>query len=300
MGFISDFLNRIVVALLKGISLLPFPAIYVLSDFLAVVLQYIVRYRSKVIRENLTKAFPDKNEAEIRRITRNFYVHFCDIFLETAKAWSMKREDFEKRIEFSGVEFMNELAGQGKSVIGLGMHFSNWEWSSFSETVLIHHSLVIYNPVRNNPRLEKFLKSMRERWGAETIPVHKSARTVIDFHQLDRPTCLGLVGDQRPPFITKFWTTFMNQEACFNSGPEKIASRTNQPVVFILPEKLRRGYYRLRFIPLIMDPSSVSQEEIMLTYIRTMEKYIREKPEYYLWSHNRWKQKRPDDYLLYS
>jgi Kdo2-lipid IVA lauroyltransferase/acyltransferase len=295
----SDFLNRLVVFLLKGISKLPFPLIYGLSDFISVILQYGIKYRLKVILDNLRKAFPEKDEAEIRRIVRAFYVHFCDIFLETAKAWSMSKQDFEKRVSFTGLEYMNQLAAEGKSVIALAMHFNNWEWTSYSQVFLQHRYLVIYNPVRNNDRLEAFLTGMRERWGAETIPVHKSARTVIDFHKLEKPTCLGLVGDQRPPFITKFWTTFLNQEACFNSGPEKIAYRTNQPVVFALPEKVKRGYYRIHFIPLISTPASMSQEEIMLTYIRTMEKYIREAPEYYLWSHKRWKQQRPDNYPLY-
>ena len=296
----SSFTNTLVVAFLKGLSKLPFPVLYALSDFLSIVLQYGVGYRRKVVETNIRKAFPEKGEKEIRRIMRAFYVHFCDITLETAKAWSMSREDFDKRVVVKGAEEMNRLCGEGKSVVLVAMHHNNWEWTSYSQLFLKHKYLVIYNPVRNNPQLEDFLLQMRERWGAKTIPVDKSARTVIDFNRLNIPVCLGLVADQRPPFVTKFWTTFMNQEACFNQGPEKIAQRTNQPVFFALMSKLKRGHYELSFIPLIYSPAELTNEEIMLKYIRAMEEYIRDAPEYYLWSHNRWKQQRPEGVKLYK
>jgi len=295
----TSLLNTLVVAFLKGLSRLPFPVLYALSDFLSVVLQYGVGYRRKVIEDNLRKSFPEKDDKEIHRIIRAFYVHFCDITLETAKAWSMSREDFEKRVVVKGTEEMNRLSDEGKSVVLLAMHHNNWEWTSYSQLFLKHRYLVIYNPVRNNSQLEDFLLEMRERWGAKTIAVDKSARTVLDFHRLKIPVCLALVADQRPPFVTKFWTTFMNQEACFNQGPEKIAQRTNQPVFFALMTKLKRGHYELSFIPLIYNPAELTHEEIMLKYIRAMEEYIREAPEYYLWSHKRWKQQRPDGIRLY-
>jgi Kdo2-lipid IVA lauroyltransferase/acyltransferase len=295
----STIINTIIIGSLKGLSLLPFWIIYSLSDFLSVILQYVVGYRRKVIRENMRRAFPEKSEKEIRRLMRRFYVHFCDISLETAKAWSMTREDFAKRVTIKGTEEMNRLAGEGKSVVLLAMHYNNWEWSSITQAYLKHQYLVVYNPVRGNPKFEEYLLAMREKFGAKTIPFHKSARTLVDFHRMKIPICLALGGDQRPPIITPFWTTFLNQEACFNSGPEKIAKRTNQPVFFFLTRKVKRGHYEIEFIPLIEKPSELSHEDILLTYVRTMEKYIMEAPEYYLWSHKRWKQKRPEGYELY-
>jgi Kdo2-lipid IVA lauroyltransferase/acyltransferase len=296
----GDILNIIILSLLKGLSRLPFFILYGLADVLAVILHYGIGYRRKVIEENLRRSFPEKEDREIRRMVKAFYRHFCDISLETAKAWSMTREDFEKRLIIRGTDEMNRLCREGKSVILLAMHYNNWEWTAYTQTKLEHKYLVVYNPVRGNPRFEQYLLQMREKWGAQTIPVHKSVRTIMDFNKMNIPVCLGLVGDQRPPYITKFWTTFLNQEACFNLGPEKIAQRTNQPVFFCLPKKIKRGYYEISFVPLIENPASMSQEDIMLTYVRTMEKYIREAPEYYLWSHKRWKQQRPEDYLLYG
>jgi KDO2-lipid IV(A) lauroyltransferase len=179
------------------------------------------------------------------------------------------------------------------------MHYNNWEWSVTSQKVIKHEILMIYNPLRNNPQFEKYLMYIRERWGLKSVPIHKSARAAMDFHNGKIPVLLFLAADQRPATITHFWTTFMNQEACFYSGPEKIAKRTNQPVFFHLTRKIKRGHYEVSFIPLIENPAEMKEEDILLTYVRTMEKYIREEPAYYLWSHKRWKQKRPENMPLY-
>ena len=292
-------LHTIGIFLLKGISWLPFWMIYGLSDLMAFILRYVIGYRRKVILDNLRHAFPEYGEKEISRLMWRFYRHFSDITLESLKGYSMSREAFSKRIIFRGVEEMNALAERGKSVVVLGFHYNNWEWSGFGQVYLKHKYLVVYNPMRGNPRFEEYLLKIRERWGALTIPVHKSARTLLESDRSQLPVALVLAGDQRPPFITRFWTTFMNQEACFNQGAGKIAMKTNQPVFFHLTRKIRRGYYEVSFIPLIMDPSQSSEQEILLAYVRTMEKYIREDPAYYLWSHKRWKQERPGDYQLY-
>lgn len=296
----STLLNKILIALLIAVSKLPFQALYALSDFMAVLLQYIFKYRRKVIHDNLVKAFPEKSESEIRQIMKTFYRHFCDITLESVKAWSMTGEEFESRNTYRGLEDLNRCFDQGKSVILLGMHYNNWEWSAYAQVKVKHTFLVVYNPVRGNQMFEDFILKMREKWGSRTIPVHKSARTVMEFHKLQVPICLALAADQRPPVVTRFWVKFLNQEACFHLGPEKIAQRTNQPIYFHLTRKIARGKYETSFIPMIEEPAGVSSEIIMTTYVRMMEKYIREAPEYYLWSHKRWKQVRPDGYPLYG
>jgi KDO2-lipid IV(A) lauroyltransferase len=287
------------ICLLKLISYLPFPVLYGLSGIFSFILQYVVRYRKEVITANLRLAFPEYNDKQIAVIVRKFYRHFGDITLETVKGYSLSREEFSRRITFRGVDLMNDYAEKGKSVILLGMHYNNWEWSGFGQLYLKHQYLVVYNPVRGNPRFEEYLLAIRERWGAQTIPVHKSSRKALEFSQRAIPVTLALVADQRPADVTRFWTTFLNQEACFYQGPEKIARKSNQPVFFHLTRKIKRGHYEVSFIPLFENPAEVSEQEILIRYVRTMEKYIREEPAYYLWSHKRWKQKRPEGYAIY-
>ncbi len=294
----KSILHTTGILILKGMAFLPFWIVYGLSDFLAFLLRYVVRYRKKVIFGNLRNSFPEFSETEIRRLAWKFYRHFADITLESVKGYGMTRADFDARMVFKGLEEMNALAEQGKSVLLLGFHYNNWEWSGFAQIYLKHRYLVVYNPMRGNPQFEEYLLGIRRRWGAETIPVHKSARATLEFDRKQEPVALVLAADQRPPAITRFWASFMNQEASFNQGPGKIAKKTNQPVFLHLTRKISRGHYEVSFIPLIMDPREVSEEEIMLTYVRAMERYIREEPAWYLWSHRRWKQQRPDGYAM--
>ena len=295
----KSLLRSVGIFLLKGISYFPFWFIYGLSDIFALLLRHVVRYRKKVITTNLRNSFPEYSDKEIQKLAGKFYRHFADITLETIKGYSMSRKSFDRRIVFRGVEEMNALADEGRSILLLGFHYNNWEWSGFTQTYMKHKYLVVYNPMRNNPQFEEYLLGIRERWGAQTIPVNKSARASLEFDRKQQPVALALGADQRPPVITRFWTTFLNQETCFNQGPERIARKTNQPVFLHFTRKLRRGYYEVSFIPLFMDPSGVPEQEFLLSYVKTMEKVIREEPAYYLWSHKRWKQQRPEDYPLY-
>lgn len=292
--------NAIGIFFLKALSYLPFWFLYGLSDIFSLALFHIIKYRREVVLINLRLSFPEKSEKEIYEIARVFYRHLADMILETIKGYSMSWESFTKRITFVGIEKMNEYYDKGKSIVLLGMHYNNWEWSATIQRLMKHKSLLLYDPVRGNPQFEKYLLYIRERWGAEYIPVNKSARIVLDFHNRKIPAALGLGADQRPATITRLWTVFLNQEACFVPGPEKIVRKANNPVFFQLIRKKKRGHYEMSVIPLIENPADLTEEEILLTYIRTMEKYIREKPEYYLWSHRRWKQKRPAEYPLFN
>lgn len=297
-GKIGKGLNYLGIQILKAVSLLPFWLLYGISDILALFLQYTIRYRKEVINNNIRNSFPEKSDDEVQTVVRKFYRHFSDLIIETIKGYRMSLKDFRKRITFHGIEKMDDYFQQGRSILLFGMHYNNWEWSAFIPKVAKHQYLGVYYPIRGNPLFEEFMLEVRERWGGKTIPIHKSARSALEFHHDQIPVVLCLVADQRPPLITRFWTIFLNQETCFYSGPEKIAHKTNQPVFFHLTRKIKRGFYEVSFVPLISNPAEVNEEDIMLKYARTMEKYISEAPEYYLWSHRRWKQKRPSDYPL--
>ena len=146
--------------------------------------------------------------------------------------------------------------------------------------------------------MEHFLKGTRERFGAATVPMNQSARAVIRYEQENQPTCMFLAADQTPPQRSHFWTIFLNQETAFFSGPERIAIKTKQPIFFHYTEKVARGKYHVEVVELFPEPEKVAPDTILLTYVDIIEKIIRKKPEYWLWSHRRWKHKRPDDVAL--
>ena len=292
-GFLKKNLNKLLVQFLYLLSLLPFGILYAVSDILYVFIRYVFRYRYKVVRENLEFAFPEKSKKEKNRIANKFYSHFTDLMMETLKLNTISQEQINKRIRFEGIDLLNDYYKKGRGIIVFAMHHNNWEWCSSMMTSVKHQGLMLYNPIRGNQAMEKFLLHSRERWGGRCVPVHLSARVTLEFHQKKIPTGIWLGADQTPPATSKFWTVFLNREAPFFSGPEKIASKTNQPVFFQHMTKLKRGHYIARFIPLIEKPAEMDQKEILLTYVAKMEEIIRQEPEYYLWSHRRWKHTRP-------
>ncbi|MGQ7870569.1 lysophospholipid acyltransferase family protein [Sunxiuqinia sp. sy24] len=287
-------LNKILIALLVALSFLPFSVLFGISDFIYFLLFHVTGYRKKVVYSNLRNAFPEKSEKEIDDIARKFYRHLSDLGVEAIKLQSISEKELDKRITVSGIEKTEEYFRQQKSIILLGMHFNNWEWSASLQRLSKHQLIMVYNPVRNNKEMERYILNMRERFGAISVPVHKSARTAMQFDQTERPGCIWLGADQTPAPTTKFWTQFLNQETPFFSGPEKIASKTNQPVFLHYVRKLSRGKYEVNFIELFPEPAKEKPDDILLTYIDRMEEIIQETPEFWLWSHRRWKHKRPE------
>lgn len=293
-SFFRRIINKLLVGMLITLSYLPFWIIYRISDVLYLFMRFIFRYRWNVITTNLKNSFPEKTEEEISRIRSRFYRHFCDLILESVKMYSMSWEEMSKRIRFVNTEPAKRYFENNQSIIIFGFHHNNWEWCSSIQSQLKHVILMIYNPIRGNEAMEKFLLHAREKWGGECVPVHKTMRTLIQFNANKRLTGLWLAADQTPNSNSKFWTIFLNQETPFFSGPEKIAHSTNQPVVFQHLKKTGRGQYEAEYTVLFEKPAEIEPKEILLTYIRKSEEIIRQEPEYYLWSHRRWKHKRPE------
>ena len=287
-------INRILVFFLTLVSWLPFPVIYFLSDLFYLLVKYGIKYRRKVIVENLTCAFPEKTAKEIQKLTNRYYRHFCDLSLEVIKLHSMSEKNIDKRVVFKGTDLMERIFDENKNMIVLAMHHNNWEWGSLVHRKTRYTGIMVYDPIRGNQAFEQFLVRSRTRFGGVCVPVHKAARTTAELNKLGKPTALWLGADQAPPANSKFWTIFLNREAPFFSGPEKIAIKTNQPVFFHHVRKIKLGHYEISYVPLFMTPQHCKPNEIMLEYVRKMEEAISEQPEFYLWSHRRWKHKRPE------
>jgi len=293
-------LDRLVVVLCKLTARLPFWVIFGLADIFYVFIYYIVRYRRKTVHENLTRSFPEKSPKEIRSITKKFYHHLSDLGLETIKYSHMTEKQIDGRLKILNPEIFEPFYQQKKSVILLAMHHNNWEWCGSMQRFIKAKFLVVYNPVRKNKALERFILTSRERFGARSIPVNHSIRTALEFNNGKQIGMLILAADQTPPSNAQFWTTFLNQETAFFSGPMKISVKTNQPVFLQHTRKTGRARYEVFYHLLIVDPSAVKPEEILLTYVRKIEEIIQAEPEYWLWSHRRWKHKRPANIELYE
>lgn len=293
-NFISNFRNQLIVLLLKGISLLPFGVLYVLSDFFFILNKYIIKYRYRVTTENLQCAFPEKPQEEIQGIRDKFYRHFCDISLESIKLHSLSQKQMEKRVKFKGTDLLNKYARKGEGVVLLAYHYNNWECGSYLQSKVDHRFLMVYNKMRNNVSMDNFLLHSRERWGGRAVQMGRAAKTAFHYKRSGVPALLVLLADQSALASSQAWCTFLNREAAFFTGPEKIAHKTNQPVFVQHIRKLERGKYEFEYVLIVEEPAKVKANHVLLAYVREMEKTIKYEPEYYLWSHRRWKHTRPE------
>lgn len=278
--------------LLKVFGLAPFWLMYFFADLLYVINYYFIRYRKKTVLTNLRNSFPEKSEKEIQRISKAFYHHLSDLFFETIKAYQASEETLRKRFQYKNPELMDELYQQGKSVALLSGHYANWEWTIAMPKYIRHQVNGIYRPMRNK-EFDQYMKKVRSRFGGYLIPAKTSLRTMIGFEQSGVLSSTYYLTDQTALTDTKYWMKFLNQEAPIFPGPEKVASRFQQAVVFMDIQKVSRGYYEVEFTKLFDDASQTGEFEVTRAHTRFLEEIIRKRPEHWLWSHKRWKHKRP-------
>jgi len=271
------------------LSILPFRVLYILSDMLFPVIYYLVAYRKKVVLDNLRNAFPEKSEQEIKSIARKFYRHFMDVVLEIFKMRTVSPRKLRNRIHYGNPELLQKYYDQNRGVMAMSAHYNNWEWTSACAEWGPHHPIVIYKPL-NNKYFDRFVKKARERHGVEMVAMRETLRRVIKDQREGNLVLYGLISDQSPIWQeTQYWTTFLNQHTAMLTGAEKLAVRTGLPVVYFSMRKIKRGHYIIDLIPLSEEHNNIGNNEITDKFVRVMEEKIRENPEYWLWTHRRWK-----------
>lgn len=276
------------------LSFLPFGLLYAFADLLYYLLYYVLRYRRRVVRENLLHSFPDKTLDEIEQIEREFYHNLGDLFVEMYKGWHMKEKEIRRRCVFINSELPESYYRQGKSVICVLGHYGNWEWMAsyalWLKTNVRFYTL--YKPIHNRV-MDRMMFQIRSHFGAIPIPKNDVLRTLVKDYREGRIFMAGFIGDQTPSKSNShFWTEFLNQETPVLLGTEKIATKFNIPVVTIFVRKPRRGYYEIEFRKVCEAPNELKPGELTLRHTRMLEEQIQAVPAYWLWSHKRWKHKR--------
>ena len=279
--------------MLWGVSFLPLPLMYLVTDVLFVILFYGVHYRRKVVDMNLRNSFPEKSEEERKGIARKYYRHLCDTFAEFYKLWHISEDEIKRRCVMVNVDVPHRYFEQGRSVIAFSGHYGNWEMMYSYKLWEKNVELVpIYKPIHNKV-FDRMTCKIRSRFGATPLAKADTLRVMLRNQQEGKITMTGFIGDQTPNRRSlHFWTRFLNQDTAVLEGTERIARKLNQPVVFVNMRKVKRGHYHAEFYDLCSDPQSLEPGELMRMHIRMLERFIREEPAYWLWSHRRWKHKR--------
>ena len=285
----SFILFNIIIGLWWLIALLPLKILYFFSDILFLLTYYFPGYRKKTVLKNLRNAFPEKSETEIKVISKKFYHHFNDVLIEILKMIHLSPSELADRIKVKNPEVLNDLYSQNKSVIAVVGHYNNWEWILGTKPDVPYHSMAIYKPL-NNKYFNKFIIRNRSRYGVELISMRETLRKILYYKKINKVTLCAFITDQSPVWEeTQYWGHFLNQLTPVYLGIEKMAIKTGQAVVFLHVHKIARGKYEMEVIRLFDNVDNVSPYEITNKHLSVLEKIITARPEYWLWTHRRWK-----------
>ena len=280
----------------KANALLPMKVLYWVSDFLYIIIYRLIGYRTKVVRRNLRASFPDKSEAELRKIEKDFYHHFADYIVETIKLAHISEKELQRRAFVQNPELIDRLMEKGHSTFIVFMgHYGNWEWYSGSSSRFVDCKIhQIYRPL-NNPAIDRLFLYLRTRFNSFCIKKNDTFRDIVKLKQNRVRTIVIFLADQTPSRGNlHYWTTFLNQDTPMLTGAERIARKLNLPVLFLDVQKLRRGYYTLEIKVLSESPKETPENWLTEQYTQMLEKMILRAPAYWLWTHKRWKYTRAD------
>ena len=279
--------------LLWPLSLLPLPVLYVFSTGLFYLLYHGVGYRRKVVMGNLERSFPDKSAAELLALEQGFYRHLCDLMVESIRMFSMGEAELQLRAVVANPGFLRDLEARQQSAILVAGHYNSWEMMGTAFPMFTTLPVwALYSPIKN-VFFSKIMASSRGKVGLQMLP-KTAARQMFEAHN-DHPTVYLFGGDQSPSSSKRsFWMTFLNQDTAVAFGAEKYAREYNCAVFFGEIRKLKRGYYEMNFLPVTYDPGAEPEGEITRKHTQILERLILEDPQYWLWTHRRWKRKRED------
>ena len=271
------------------LSRLPMRILYMKSDFFYFLIYYVFRYRKQVVLDNLKLAFPEKPEVELLRIRKKFFKHLMDLMVESVKAFSISEKEILKRYTYSNPELVNKYAAEGRSIALMGAHQSNWEWSISLPKVLNIDMYGAYTKL-NNTYYEKVVRDSREKFGVIGYKTSEMVRGMQKRFSAKQQGAYILLSDQSPQLHkTYYWRAFFDIKVPIHTGAEMLSKRFDLVVINYVTRRIKRGYYKTEFQLITDTPKEFKDYQITDLYTELTEKNIREQPEFYLWSHKRFK-----------
>ncbi len=285
---------RLLLFLLTALSWLPLRLLYIFADLLAWLAGDVVRYRRRVVADNLSSAFPERSPKEIGKISRQFYHFLADYFVETVKLLSISDAEMRRRMHFENPEILEEAIRSDRDVSVYLGHYCNWEWISSLPLHLSPDMIAgqIYHPLEDKAMDRVFLK-LRGRFGAHSIPMASTLRAILTWRREGRRSIVGYIADQAPGYEgIHLFLEFLHHDTPVFTGAERISRKLHAAAFYCHVERPRRGFYTARFIPIADDTSTLPPFELTRCYYRLLEEQICRHPQYWLWSHRRWKRTR--------
>ncbi|MCB9355145.1 MAG: lipid A biosynthesis acyltransferase [Lewinellaceae bacterium] len=267
---------------------IPFRVVYLLSDGMAFLLYHVVGYRKKVVYGNLRRAFPEKSDAEIRAIARDFYHNLMDMTLESIKTYTAPLKEIHRRCPTVNPELLNRFLDKGQSVILTGSHYGNWEYSGLTMPPDFHGATITAFKQIKNKYLDRYVNQSRSRTGMELVSMDDLFRTMR--RRAGEPAVYLLLADQSPSSRkSAHWVDLLGVDTASLPGADVLSRKFNYPVLYYHIMPVRRGFYEITFSLICENPAEMGEMEITRRYTKVLEADVRAKPEHWLWSHKRWK-----------
>lgn len=271
------------------VSILPFRLLYLLSDGVYVLLYHIIGYRKKVVTENLKLVFPNKSKKEIAHIRTKFYRHLCDMFLEMAKTMSISRTELKKRFRINNIDELKRLESINKSIILMYGHYASWEWSIELQNLIAFKGYGVYKKLAN-PYFDRLVRNIRSKFKTTLISTKETISTINDNEIKGIKSVIAFLSDQSPRLSKEvYWGKFMGVEVPCFTGAERLAKKLDLTIAYLKVNKVKRGFYEAEIITLTETPQDFKDYELTDLFLREVEKQIHKAPEYYFWTHKRWK-----------
>jgi Kdo2-lipid IVA lauroyltransferase/acyltransferase len=291
MGY---FVFLVVYPILWCISMLPFRLLYLLSDFVFLIVYYLIGYRKKTVRKNINLALPHLSNKERLVIERKSYQHLCDMFLEMIKTITISENEINKRFTFSNLEVYKNIETKNKSIALMVAHYASYEWVISLNKQISFKGFAIYKKL-NNQYFNKLVIDIRKKFKAILITTKETIPTIESNFNKNILGLYGFASDQSPRLsVTHYWRNFMGIETNVHTGAEMLSKKYDMNVLFLKTQKIKRGYYQGTFVVLSDDSKNVPDYQITDKFLDLVEQQIHEAPEYYLWTHNRWKHTKSD------
>lgn len=272
------------------IAILPFKILYKVSDVCFYLVYHVLRYRRKVVWNNLSNVFSDKTATELQDLEKDFYRHLCDLLLEYIKGLSITRSQVLRRCTLQNPELLQTLYEKGRHILLLTGHQGNWEWAGDAVALQSNYKLyVLYKPL-TNLYFDRLVGCIRKRFGRDIIQHNQALRKMLSYDSVPKAT--AILADQAPNNIHQaYLMNFLNQPTYVTQGVEKLAKKLNHAVIYMHTRRIRRGYYNVSAELLFEHPTGIPDHVITQTYLQRLEVDIYQGPATWLWSHNRWKHK---------
>lgn len=276
--------------ILYPLSIIPLRILNILFYTFYLLITYVFKYRKKVTIENIRLSFPEKNEKEVHHLYKQYQYHLTQIAAEMLKMISMSRKNLKKRYYCSNPEIVNQYFNHGKSVILVSSHYNNWEWMVLAlDSMFLHHGIGV-GKANSNKDFEKLINRARTRYGTEVVFADHVRETFERYIESNTPCAYMMLSDQSPNNLKKaYYTTFLNQDSAMIYGAEYFAKKYDFPVFYYQVIKDKSGYYHVELELITEKPLETVYGEITEKYVQLLEKTIKNQPQYWLWSHRRWK-----------